>query len=101
LAGIASHLGRVRDQARMNRADQAWHAGAVISMEDPRKLEAAEDEADLAAAREALASDARRTTHTEVLAEYGVACGILSRAVSRSGFPYRADGHRSQPGTER
>jgi prevent-host-death family protein len=43
----------------------------VISIDDLRELEAAEDEADLEAAREALA-DPVRVPHREVLAEYGV-----------------------------
>ena len=46
---------------------------AVISIEDLRELEAAEDRADLEAAREALASEERRTPHEELLSEYGVA----------------------------
>lgn len=45
---------------------------AVISVEDLRELEAAEDEADLAAAREALA-DPDRIPHSDVLAEFGIA----------------------------
>lgn len=43
----------------------------VISLDDLRELEAAEDETDLAAAREALA-DPDRVPHREVLAEYGI-----------------------------
>jgi PHD/YefM family antitoxin component YafN of YafNO toxin-antitoxin module len=43
----------------------------VISIDDLRELEAAEDEADLEAAREALA-DPVRVAHREVLAEYGI-----------------------------
>ena len=43
----------------------------VISIDDLRELEAAEDEADLEAAREALA-DPVRVPHREVLAEYGI-----------------------------
>jgi prevent-host-death family protein len=46
---------------------------AVISIEDLRALEAVEDEADLAAARGALASTAPRIPHSEVLAEFGLA----------------------------
>jgi hypothetical protein len=44
---------------------------AVISFDDLRALEAAEDDADLAAAREALASPEARVPHSEVLAEFG------------------------------
>lgn len=43
----------------------------VISIDDLRELEAAEDDADLAAAREALANP-ERVTHRDVLAEYGI-----------------------------
>ena len=46
---------------------------AVVSIEDLRALEAAEDEADLAAARESLASEERRVPHSEVLIELGLA----------------------------
>ncbi|MBY8850386.1 type II toxin-antitoxin system Phd/YefM family antitoxin [Saccharothrix sp. MB29] len=44
---------------------------AVVSIEDLRRIEAAEDEADLAAAREALASAEPRVPHHDVLAEFG------------------------------
>ena len=46
---------------------------AVVSIEDLRALEAVEDEADLAAARESLASEERRVPHREILAELGLA----------------------------
>lgn len=46
---------------------------AVVSIDDLRRLEVAEDEADLAAAREALASAETRTSHRDVLAEFGAA----------------------------
>lgn len=46
---------------------------AVISLEDLRELEAAEDDADLAAARAALASPEARVPHRDVLAEFGSA----------------------------
>ena len=45
---------------------------AVISIEDLRELEAVEDEADLAAARDALASGEPRVPHREVMAEFGL-----------------------------
>lgn len=43
----------------------------VISIEDLRELEAAENEADLAAAQDALASREPRVSHADVLAEFG------------------------------
>jgi prevent-host-death family protein len=46
---------------------------AVISIEDLRELEAAEDEADLAAARAALALGEPRIPHQDVMAEFGLA----------------------------
>ncbi|HVK20986.1 MAG TPA: type II toxin-antitoxin system Phd/YefM family antitoxin [Actinokineospora sp.] len=46
---------------------------AVVSIEDLRRLEAAEDEADLAATREALASTEPRVAHRDVLSEFGAA----------------------------
>jgi prevent-host-death family protein len=46
---------------------------AVVSIDDLRELEAAEDEANLAATREALASIEQRIPHRDVLAEYGIA----------------------------
>jgi hypothetical protein len=46
---------------------------AVISIEDLRELEAAEDEADLAAARAALAVGEPRIPHQDVMAEFGLA----------------------------
>ncbi|WP_242606554.1 type II toxin-antitoxin system prevent-host-death family antitoxin [Protofrankia symbiont of Coriaria ruscifolia] len=45
---------------------------AVISIEDLRELEAAEDEADLTAARAALASSEPRVPHRDVMAEFGL-----------------------------
>jgi mRNA interferase RelE/StbE len=44
----------------------------VVSIDDLRELEAAEDAADLAAARQALASDEPTVPHREVLAEFGL-----------------------------
>jgi transcription elongation GreA/GreB family factor len=46
---------------------------AVVSIDDLRELEALEDQADLAAAREALASMEQRVPHRDVVAEYGIA----------------------------
>jgi antitoxin YefM len=45
----------------------------VISIDDLREPDAAEDEADLAAAQEALATPEQCVPHREVLAEYGIA----------------------------
>lgn len=44
---------------------------AVVSMDDLRDLEAAEDEADLQAARESLASEEERVPHREILTDLG------------------------------
>jgi len=44
----------------------------VISIDDFRELQAAEDEADLAAARQALANPEPRIPHREILAELGI-----------------------------
>jgi prevent-host-death family protein len=46
---------------------------AVISIDDLRALEAVEDNADLAAAREALTSTEPRVPHRDVLVEFGLA----------------------------
>jgi hypothetical protein len=45
---------------------------AAISIDDLRELEAAEDEADLAAARAALASAEPRVPHGDVMVEFGL-----------------------------
>lgn len=69
------HLGEVVSKAEhahertvLTRDGKA--VAAVISIDDLRELEAAEDEADLAATRVALASDAPRVPHSKVLAEF-------------------------------
>jgi prevent-host-death family protein len=72
------HLGEVvaKVEHAHERAVLTRHGrpvAAVVSIDDLRRLEAAEDAADLAAAREALASTEPRTNHRDVLAEFGVA----------------------------
>jgi prevent-host-death family protein len=78
LSAARDHLGEIVSRAEhahertvLTRHGKA--VAAVISIEDLRELEAAEDRADLAAAREALASEERRVPHSEVLAEFGLA----------------------------
>jgi prevent-host-death family protein len=78
ISAARDHLGEIVSRAEhghertvLTRHGKA--VAAVISIEDLRELEAAEDEADLAAAREAMASDERRVPHAEVLAEYDLA----------------------------
>lgn len=71
------HLGEIASKAEHGQertvlTRRGRPVAAVISIDDLRELEAAEDEADLAAARDALASDERRVPHSEVLAEYGL-----------------------------
>jgi prevent-host-death family protein len=78
ISAARDHLGDVVSRAEhaQERTVLTRHGkpvAAVISIDDLRELEAAEDRADLAAAREALASDERRVPHDEVLAEYGLA----------------------------
>ncbi|GAA3007453.1 hypothetical protein GCM10010483_60490 [Actinokineospora diospyrosa] len=70
------HLGEVvsRVEHAHERAVLTRHGrpvAAVVSIDDLRRLEAAEDEADLTAAREALASAEPRVPHHDVLAEFG------------------------------
>lgn len=72
------HLGKIVSKAEhaQERTVLTRHGkavAAVVSIEDLRELEAAEDEADRAAAREALASAEQRVPHREVLAQYGIA----------------------------
>lgn len=68
LGEIASRAEHAQERTVLTRHGKA--VAAVISIEDLRELEAAEDEADLTAAREALAVDAPRVPHREVLAEF-------------------------------
>ncbi|WP_222426815.1 type II toxin-antitoxin system Phd/YefM family antitoxin, partial [Amycolatopsis rhizosphaerae] len=72
-----NHLGDVvaRVEHAHERAVLTRHGrpvAAVVSIDDLRALEAAEDEADLLAARESLASEERRVPHSEILSELGL-----------------------------
>lgn len=69
LGEIVSRAVHAHERTVLTRHGKA--VAAVISFEDLRELEAAEDAADLEAAREALASDDPRVPHTDVLAEFG------------------------------
>jgi prevent-host-death family protein len=69
LGEIVSRAVHAHERTVLTRHGKA--VAAVISFDDLRELEAAEDEADLAAAREALSSDEPRVSHAEVLAEFG------------------------------
>lgn len=71
LGEIVSRAEHAQERTVLTRHGKA--VAAVISIDDLRELEAAEDEADLAAAREALASMEQRVPHRDVLAEYGIA----------------------------
>lgn len=66
LGEIVSRAEHAQERTVLTRHGKA--VAAVISIDDLRELEAAEDEADLAAARDALASTERRVPHREVLA---------------------------------
>jgi prevent-host-death family protein len=68
LGEIVTRVEHAQERAVLTRHGKA--VAAVVSMDDLRRLEAAEDEADLAAAREALADTAPRTPHREVLGEF-------------------------------
>lgn len=71
LGEIVSKAEHAQERTVLTRHGRA--VAAVVSIDDLRELEAAEDDADLAAAREALATIEQRTPHHEVLAEYGIA----------------------------
>ncbi|MDQ3763869.1 MAG: type II toxin-antitoxin system Phd/YefM family antitoxin [Actinomycetota bacterium] len=71
LGEIVSRAEHAHERTVLTRHGKA--VAAVISIDDLRELEAAEDEADLAAAREALVTTEQRVSHREVLAEYGIA----------------------------
>lgn len=78
ISAARDHLGEIVSRAehgheRIVLTRHGKAVAAVISIDDLRELEAVEDEADLAAVREALASDESRIPHVEVLAEYGIA----------------------------
>ena len=70
LGEIVSKAEHVQERTVLTRHGEA--VAAVVSIDDLRELEAIEDEADLAAAREALASMEQRVPHRDVLAEYGI-----------------------------
>jgi prevent-host-death family protein len=70
LGEIVSKAEHTHERVVLTRHGRA--VAAVISIEDLRELEAAEDEADLAAAREALAADEPRVPHRDVTAEFGI-----------------------------
>ncbi|WP_084477467.1 type II toxin-antitoxin system prevent-host-death family antitoxin [Actinokineospora enzanensis] len=63
-------VSRVRDE----RTVITWRGksvAAVVAIDDLRRLEAAEDEADLVAAQEAVAAAQPRVSHQDVLAAFG------------------------------
>jgi prevent-host-death family protein len=69
LGEIVSKAEHAHERTVLTRHGRA--VAAVISLEDLRDLEALEDEADLAAARESLSSAHSRVPHADVLAEFG------------------------------
>jgi prevent-host-death family protein len=71
LGAIVAKAEHARERIVLTRHGRA--VAAVISIDDLRELEAAEDEADLAAARAALASTEPRVPHGDVMAEFGLA----------------------------
>lgn len=78
ISAARDHLGEVvsRVEHAHERAVLTRHGrpvAAVISIEDLRTLERAEDEADLSAARAALSAQEPRTPHRDILSEFGVA----------------------------
>jgi prevent-host-death family protein len=71
------HLGEVVSRAehaqeRTVLTRRGKPVAVVISIEDFRELQAAEDEADLAAARESLSDPEPRVSHADVLSRYGI-----------------------------
>ncbi|WP_239333373.1 type II toxin-antitoxin system Phd/YefM family antitoxin [Frankia sp. CiP3] len=71
LGEIVSKVEHAHARTVLTRHGRA--VAAVISIDDLRELEAAEDEADLTAARAALASSEPRVAHRDVMAEFGLA----------------------------
>ncbi|GAA1338203.1 type II toxin-antitoxin system Phd/YefM family antitoxin [Saccharothrix algeriensis] len=69
LGELVSKVEHAHERAVLTRHGRP--VAAVVSIDDLRRLEAAEDEADLAAAREALAAAEPRVAHHDVLAEFG------------------------------
>jgi prevent-host-death family protein len=70
LGELVSKAEHTQERIVLTRHGKA--VAAVISIDELRALESAEDEADLAAAREALASAEPRIRHRDVLAEFGL-----------------------------
>jgi prevent-host-death family protein len=70
LGEIVSKAEHAHERIVLTRRGRA--VATVISIENLRELEAGEDEADLAAAREALASGEPRVSHRDVMAEFGL-----------------------------
>ncbi|SBW19306.1 type II toxin-antitoxin system Phd/YefM family antitoxin [Protofrankia symbiont of Coriaria ruscifolia] len=70
LGEIVSKAEHTHERIVLTRHGRA--VAAVISIEDLRDLEEAEDESDLVAAREALASSEPRVPHRDVMAEFGL-----------------------------
>ncbi|WP_131765335.1 type II toxin-antitoxin system Phd/YefM family antitoxin [Candidatus Protofrankia californiensis] len=70
LGEIVSKAEHAHERIVLTRHGRA--VAAVISIEDLRDLEEAEDESDLVAAREALASSEPRVPHRDVMAEFGL-----------------------------
>ena len=70
LGEIVAKAEHAQERTVLTRHGKA--VAAVISIEDLRELETAEDEADLAAAREALSAPEQRVSHRDVLAEYSI-----------------------------
>lgn len=70
LGEIVSRAEHAQERTILTRHGRA--VAAVISMDDLRELEAARDEADLEAARDALRSSEPRVPHRDVLTECGL-----------------------------
>lgn len=70
LGDVVAKVEHAHERAVLTRHGRP--VAAVVSIDDLRTLEAAEDEADLLAARESLASEEPRVPHREILAELGL-----------------------------
>ncbi|WAL65507.1 type II toxin-antitoxin system Phd/YefM family antitoxin [Amycolatopsis cynarae] len=70
LGDVVAKVEHAHERAVLTRHGRP--VAAVVSIDDLRALEAAEDEADLLAARESLASEERRVPHSEILSELGL-----------------------------
>lgn len=73
LGEIVSRAEHAQERTILTRRGKP--VAVLISIEDFRELQAAEDEADLAAAREALADASPRIPHADVLTRYGIETG--------------------------